>query len=78
MLSCKHVYVGYVYTTYYDLYTTIRYGGKNMCDIEKEERVKRYMKLREAGHTPAWARRVRDFSDNHMMFHIEHEGKVYE
>lgn len=49
-----------------------------MCDIEKEERVKRYMKLREAGHTPAWARRVRDFSDNHMMFHIEHEGKVYE
>lgn len=41
-----------------------------MCDLEKEERKKRYIALREAGHTSAWSRRARDFSDNHFRFHL--------
>lgn len=49
-----------------------------MCDLQANERRERYKALREAGHTPAWSRRARDFSNPHFEFHKNHRGTVYD
>ncbi len=48
-----------------------------MCDIDKKTRRKRYRKLREAGHTSAFAQRAKDFSNNHVLYHITHQPISY-
>jgi len=47
-----------------------------MCDIDAKTRRCKYAKLRKAGWNRNWSMKIRDYSENHYNYHLNHPVQV--